>query len=160
MTFTAKRVTHTYTQKLDATPEQVFPLLCPVREAEWADGWEAKIIYSTSGLAEPNCIFLTAHDGEQTTVWVMTRHDPASHEVEFTTFTPGNRTGRTHIQLADNSDGTTDANITYTFTALSEAGNRFVEQHTEAAFQRDMRHWEQAMNHYLTSGKLLRLHHN
>jgi hypothetical protein len=40
------------------------------------------------------------------------------------------------------------------------AGNRFVEQHTEAAFQRDMRYWEQAMNHYLTSGKLLRLHHN
>jgi hypothetical protein len=51
MSFTAKRVTHTYTQKLDATPERVFPLLCPVREAEWADGWQATA--SSSNIPRP-----------------------------------------------------------------------------------------------------------
>lgn len=29
------RVSHTYRQRLKAPPEQVFPLLCPVREKEW-----------------------------------------------------------------------------------------------------------------------------
>jgi hypothetical protein len=32
--FTANRVTRTYCQTINTTPEQVFPLLCPVREAE------------------------------------------------------------------------------------------------------------------------------
>lgn len=159
MPFTAKRITRTYNQKLDASPDKVFPLLCPVREAEWAEGWNYTLVYTDSGVAEDNCIFLTPHEGEQTTVWVMTRHDPTAYEVEFTTFTPGNRTGRTRIHLSDNGDGTTSAHLSYTFTALSEAGNHFVERYTEAHFQREMRHWEQAMNHYLTTGKLLRLHH-
>ena len=30
-----KRVTRTYTQRLVAEPAAVFPLLCPVREADW-----------------------------------------------------------------------------------------------------------------------------
>ena len=33
--FEAKRVRLEYTQTNDAPPNRVFPLLCPVREAEW-----------------------------------------------------------------------------------------------------------------------------
>ena len=44
--FTARRIIHTYRQTIDATPEKVFPLLCPVREAEWLDGWQYAMIYS------------------------------------------------------------------------------------------------------------------
>ncbi len=38
--------------KIDACPEVVFPLLSPVREAEWIDGWSCEMIHSESGLAE------------------------------------------------------------------------------------------------------------
>jgi hypothetical protein len=33
------RAVHTYVQRLVAGPERVFPLLCPVREADWIEGW-------------------------------------------------------------------------------------------------------------------------
>jgi hypothetical protein len=47
------RVTRTYLQKIQAPPEEVFPLLCPVRETEWVRGWDPIVVYSHSGLAEP-----------------------------------------------------------------------------------------------------------
>lgn len=43
--FTAKRITRTYGQTINASPEQVFPLICPVRETEWLDGWRYRMIY-------------------------------------------------------------------------------------------------------------------
>ena len=46
------RATHTYRQKLCATPARVFPLLCPVREREWADGWLPDLVITSSGVAE------------------------------------------------------------------------------------------------------------
>ena len=59
--FKACRVAHEYTQTNPASPEKVFPLLCPVREADWIPGWRYKLIYSESGVAELGCIFTTEH---------------------------------------------------------------------------------------------------
>ena len=36
-------------QVLNAPPATVFPLLCPVREAEWVPGWTVRMIHSASG---------------------------------------------------------------------------------------------------------------
>jgi len=57
--FKARRVAHEYTQTNPASPEKVFPLLCPVREADWIPGWRYTLIYSDSGVAELGCIFTT-----------------------------------------------------------------------------------------------------
>src|SRR5882672_10992531 len=53
------RASHTYRQRLCASPAKVFPLLCPVREAEWADGWLPELVISSSGVAECACVFIT-----------------------------------------------------------------------------------------------------
>jgi len=45
------RATHTYRQHLLAAPSKVFPLLCPVRETEWADGWLPEVVISVSGVS-------------------------------------------------------------------------------------------------------------
>jgi hypothetical protein len=42
--FQGKRITHEYTQNNVAPPEKVFPLLCPVREADWVPGWQYRLI--------------------------------------------------------------------------------------------------------------------
>ena len=52
-----------YRQTINASPEIVFPLLCPVREVEWLDGWEYKMIYCVSGLIEKGAVFSTANTG-------------------------------------------------------------------------------------------------
>ena len=33
-----------HVMKIDASPDLIFPLLCPVREAEWIDGWSCEMI--------------------------------------------------------------------------------------------------------------------
>jgi hypothetical protein len=52
-------VTRTFTQQLVAKPSKVFPLLCPVREADWIDNWDPLVVFSESGAAEPDWVFLT-----------------------------------------------------------------------------------------------------
>ena len=73
--FKSKRVSRSYCQTINAKPEIVFPLLCPVREAEWLDGWKYNLIYSETGFAEKGCIFSTPHKEEEDTIWIITEHD-------------------------------------------------------------------------------------
>jgi len=81
------RATRTYTQRLIAGPDAVFPLLCPVREAEWIDGWDPARVVSTSGVAEADCVFTTAA-GPLDAVWYITRHERATGFVEMLKITP------------------------------------------------------------------------
>lgn len=156
--FNAVRITRTFTQTNAAPAEKVFPLLCPAREAEWLEGWQAKMIYSESGVAEEGCIFQTQNAGEPETTWVIARHDPQNYLIEFVTVTPASRVARIEIRLEDNNDGTTASHISYTFTALSEAGNRFLGGYGADAFKQKMEWWERSLNHFLTTGKQLKAH--
>jgi len=79
----ARRVTHEYTQTNDAPPDRVFPLLCPVREADWVPGWQYKMIYSKSGVAEAGCVFTTANDDGTETTWLVTEYNPAAFRIAF-----------------------------------------------------------------------------
>ena len=154
--FIAKQVTRSYVQQIDFPPDAVFPLLCPVREAEWLDGWDYELIYSASGYAEKDCVFKSKHVGEPDTIWLITEHDTENYRIGFARVTPGSRVAKVEIGLRENADGTTSAEVTYVVTALSEEGNRFVEGYTEESFRRAMRWWEQSMNHYLKRGEKLR----
>lgn len=73
--FSAKRVTRSYRQTIFTTPEKVFSLLCPVREADWLDGWQYNMIYSESGLVEKGAVFSTPHHDNTETVWMVTNYD-------------------------------------------------------------------------------------
>ncbi|HRQ63354.1 MAG TPA: hypothetical protein PKZ76_00570 [Xanthomonadaceae bacterium] len=148
------RATHTYTQRLAGPPEAVFPLLCPVREADWIDGWDPSLVVSSSGVAEPDCVFVTAstpHDA----VWYITQHDPASGFVEMLKITPEVTACRLTIQLRAMPDGS-EADITYCHTSLGPAGDAFVESFTEDHYRAFMQGWELRMNHFLSRGSPLR----
>jgi len=47
-----RRVTRSYVQTIEGTPEEIMPLYCPVREAEWCAGWDPIVVYSESGLGK------------------------------------------------------------------------------------------------------------
>src|SRR5262249_21385792 len=151
--FVAKRVSHEFTQSNDAPPEEVFPLLCPVREADWVPEWQYQMIYSQSGVAEVGCVFTTPNgDGTETT-WLVTEHDPQKLCLQFVWVNPGLIATRIAIRLRTNSSGNTEARIAYTYTALSEAGNREIERYSRAWFESKMKSWEAAINYYLRTGK-------
>lgn len=153
------RITLRYAQRIEAPPARVFPLLCPIREGEWLDGWidELRMIHSESGLAEEGCVFQTQPPGRAETVWMVTRHDPVGRVVEFVRFTAGLVVTRLTIGVDAQADDSSKVNITYAFTPLSAAGRNLVrETYSADAFRRDMAWWESSMNHWLRTGEILR----
>jgi len=147
------RATHTYRQRLHAAPARVFPLLCPVRETEWADGWLPDLVISSSGVAERDCVFITP-DKLGTAFWYITRHEPEKLFVEMLKILPGVTACRLNIQLSEDGAGCI-ADVTYTHTSLGPAGDEFVAKFTAEYYQKFMQAWEKALNHFLTTGCLL-----
>jgi hypothetical protein len=153
--FQAKRTIRTYRQTINAKPEIVFPLLCPVREAEWLDGWYHTMIYSVSGLVEEGAVFSTSNPGEEDTVWMVTRHDRAARVVEFVRITPHSRTCLLKIAVSALGDDRSHVDISYTYTSIGTAGNRLIELWSEREFLDAVTFWEKSMNHFLRTGEKL-----
>ena len=154
--FRGKRVTHEHTQNNAAPPEKVFPLLCPVREADWVPGWQYRLIYSESGVAEYGCVFITPNEDATETIWVVTHYDPASFRIAFAWVNPGLVAAQIRICLSRSAGvqtGHTRALIEYTYTGLSNEGNREVERYDQTWFRHKMQSWEAAINHYLQTGE-------
>lgn len=154
--FKARHVTKKYCQTIYALPDQVFPLLCPVREAEWLDGWRYTMIYSQSGVVENGAVFSTPYECEPDTVWVVTKYDPSNHRIQFARFTHQSRVCVLDIgvRLRDKSSSYVD--ITYTYTGISTAGNKFIDEITDDVFRTDMQHWENSVNYFLKTGEQLK----
>jgi len=147
------RAAHTYRQRLHAPPKKVFPLLCPVRETEWADGWLPELVISSSGVAERDCVFITP-DKLGTEYWYITRHEPEKLFVEMLKILPGVTACRLEIQLTPDGSGC-GADITYSHTSLGPAVDEFVAKFTAEHYEKFMQAWEKALNHFLMTGDLL-----
>jgi hypothetical protein len=148
-----KRAARTCVQHLVAAPAVVFPLLCPVREADWLEGWSPLLVLSQSGVAEPDCVFVTAAEPAGA-VWYITRREPDNGFVEMLKITPDVTACRITIQLRPSAAGT-DAQITYVYTSLGPAGDAFVAAFTDEYYLQFMRNWETRINHYLAHGSCL-----
>ncbi len=151
------RVVRSYTQRIQAPPRRVFPLLCPVREAEWLEGWAYEMIHSESGVAEPGCVFRTRWHDFPETVWIVTRHDAEAGIVEFARVTTGLAATRLELRLEADTDEATLVHIRYVHTPITEAGAGFIERHySPQDFEQSMAWWERSMNHFLATGEMLR----
>jgi hypothetical protein len=147
------RVVRSYTQHLAGPPEAVFPLLCPVREADWIQGWDPLLVVSRSGIAEPDCVFTTT--GAPTdAIWYVTRHEPENGFVEMLKITPSVTACRLAIQVYGVAGGS-EAVVTYAHTSLGPEGDKFVASFTEPYYLQFMRDWESRLNHFLMNGTAL-----
>lgn len=148
------RATRTFTQKLVAPLDRVFPLLCPVLEGEWIEGWDPLVVYSDSGVAERDCVFMMKA-APHPAIWFVTRHEPERGFVEMLKISPEVTACRLSIQLTSTGDGC-EAKVTYSHTSLGPLGDDFVAGFTEEFYDGFMRDWETRMNHYLKTGAALR----
>ena len=142
------------TQRVNATPEEVFGLLCPVREFDWIPAWDCNVIYTESGLAEIGCVFQTDRpsDGGLDT-WVVSRYEPPQR-ISFVRVNPL-RTMIYDIELTSEDDGTTTLEWVQQITALSAAGDRHLEEMKAEDFSAMIRGAERLLKHYLEHGEAL-----
>ncbi len=151
--FVGKHAVREHVQTNPATPEKIFPLLCPVREAEWVPGWEYRLIRSKSGFAELGCVFTTpSTDGSQMT-WMTIEYEPA-RRVGFVWVWPTMVAARLRFEL-EPAGGKTHLHARYEYTGLSAKGNAEVERYTDEWFAAKMKKFEAALNHYLATSKMI-----
>jgi hypothetical protein len=141
-----RRVSRSAEIVLSAPVEDVFPLFGPIREKEWADGWNPEIVYSNDPLAEQGMIFRTKGI-EEDYIWVLTRYMPERHFVEYTVHTSV-RIWFIRVECKP-AGSRTSATITYTYTALAGHATELNRSAIERMFEFDLKDWEDAINIYL-----------
>ncbi|HEX7488407.1 MAG TPA: hypothetical protein VF341_05835 [Anaeromyxobacteraceae bacterium] len=153
----AKRVVHSFIFHVGAAPERVFPLLCPVREYDWIDGWACQLVHSESGLVEQGCIFVTDHPPEGRTIWVTALHDPAAFRVEFLRVTPETHVSQMALSVAREGTAGSTVEVSYTFTALNDRGNALLAllEDGRALADRTGR-LGRSIDYFLSTGAMLR----
>jgi len=148
--FKTKRLVRSYTLKFMASPDLVFPLLCPEREREWIPGWEYEMIYSDSGLIEEGCVFKTPNTYGAETIWTVVKYDQTNYEIVFVKYCKDMLVEEMHICLKkQDGNGNTNATVKYTYTPFTEKGNQFIENFTEENFINQMSVLEKYMNQFL-----------
>ncbi|MFQ5833876.1 MAG: hypothetical protein ACE5H4_14305 [Candidatus Thorarchaeota archaeon] len=152
--YLSKRISREYTQMNAGQPDEVFPLLCPVRESEWLPHFKAEVIHSSTGISEDGAIFQTTHGDDAKVTWIITKYNPNSL-IEMMYIIPDTMIVRINIQLEKHDSRHTKTTIRYTYTGLTERGNKEVGRFTEERFNHEMEFWEEAINHYLIHGKAI-----
>jgi hypothetical protein len=156
MHFSGIQKTFSYLQKNYGSCDEIFPLLCPVREKDWIDGWQYRMIHSHSGLIEQDCVFATLHRTDLESIWQVTHYDRSNYFIEFLRITPAENVVKIHIQLQPIDEQLTQTHIKYQYTALNEQQNVYIETELEKDFNGNMKYWEQAINYYLKTGLMLK----
>ncbi len=155
--FTGTFKTLSHDQQLNGTLEQVFPLLCPVREYDWIDDWACTMVHSQSGLAEANCVFTTELSGTRLgdaseEVWIVSRYEPPTC-IEFVKFAAGQYVIKYEISLTKRDGKTCSAQWVQHLIGLSETGNAAVAGRQQSDFCASVEAMETMLNYYLEHGK-------
>ena len=156
MPFSARQKAVDTKQIYNGNINEVFRLFCPTRQNEWLSGWSAEIVYSKTGHIEKDCVFTTQFENSTKTIWYVSECDEKNSKLEFIRVTPGELAVRINISLRKIDETLTEAGIAYTYTGLNEEQNKFIKEDLEKQFFESMGMWERALNHYLTTGMILR----
>ena len=141
------RIVRSFVQHILASPEEVFPLLCPEREKEWLPGWDSRMLHSRSGVAEPGAVFETKHESGST-IWIVTEHAPPKR-VCFARWQPDGVVVHIEITLGRGHDNSSAVCICYTYTATNDDGATVLAAMREQQWLDTMAFWEGSMNQWL-----------
>lgn len=153
--FTGERITISRNIRVEATADIVHSLLCPEREKEWIDGWSYEMIYSQSGFAEHGCVWKTNFPEEGEAIWIMVRNTP-SHEAIYIKYVPDVMIGELSFVLTNPESNVTSIDVKYTFTGLTEKGNKFIDTILSGSLEQKLLGLEGALDYYLRTGNVLR----
>lgn len=143
------RIIRNHMLHFHAPTDIIFPLFTPVKEKLWAQGWNPKILFSSTPTAEEKgAIFQIQHAGEPPQIWVVSHYDSEKHEIEYTQFNPDSHV--TLITIRCIGTDQTDVYVSYTVITLSKAGESYIEAFTEAHFKYNrMAWWQEEIERYL-----------
>lgn len=146
-----ERISRVASFSVKCSVEEAFPLFGPVREAEWAEGWTPEILFGYSDVEE--YMLFRTHGGfsdEPFYTWAVTRYHPETHRIEYTV-SSRDRIWFVLVHCTRRED-VTDVNVRYTYTGFTEEASQRNSISMEKIFHNNLKDWEEAINHYLSTG--------
>ena len=116
--------------------EQALALFTPEGERRWADGWDPQYPDSRRR-EEPGAVFTTGHGGHEAT-WVIVDHGPDT--IRYARVVHGVTAGTIAVQVLGSKDGATQVRVTYDLTALTPAGETWLEAFAER-YETEIAEW-------------------
>jgi hypothetical protein len=92
------------------------------------------------------------HDHQTTNaIWIVKKYDPGSHFVQYYKIEPGDKIGVVTVKCMKRESARTEVQVTYKYTALSAAGERFVAEFSEAVYGKFIGEWRTLLSKYFES---------
>lgn len=133
-----------------ARAEEVFPLLCPVREYEWIPNWRCRMVYSESGVAEKDAVFTTVERPFGKILWTCALYEPP-RRIEYLLTRGAIASIRLELELTEEG-GRTAIDWTMRYTAASPRIATFLRKKmSEKAFASMMRTRERQLAEYFAA---------
>jgi hypothetical protein len=126
--------------------QRVFPLCTSIGEKSWVKGCDPEFLYPADGETREGMVFRTSHNDE-VTLWTCIEWNPSAYRVRYVRVAPSSRFG--FVDVACRADHETQVTVTYTLTALSPAGESYLESLTEATFREMIESWKTAISRQL-----------
>jgi hypothetical protein len=151
--FKSERIQKSASFVVNSLVEKAFPLFGPIREREWAAGWEPQIVFSTDPEVEEHMMFKTqgGFEGEMEYLWVLTQFRPNDFLLEYSVST-SNRVWFITVKCEPKNKHT-KVTVTYSYTGLTEYGNQLNKIALDKMFLHNLKDWEEAINYYLATGQ-------
>jgi len=135
---------------LDAPVGKVFPLLTPIGEKDWVEGWNPEFLHPADGRTEAGMVFRTGHGGE-TTLWACADFDPDRHRARYCRVVPGSRMGFVTVACRAEAPDRTEVEVTYAMTALAGDAAEALAGLDEAAYARMLDEWQAGIGRLLAA---------
>lgn len=127
-------------------PAEAFCLFTPRGEEAWAHGWHPHFPVPAEDDTAPGTVFETTAHGDRT-VWIVTARQSGEY-ISYARVTPGDRAGTVTVSLSAADRDTSQVEVTYLLTALSDAGRRKLTEFADG-YPAFLRSWEDAISAWL-----------
>lgn len=108
---------------LATTCARAMPLFTAPGERRWAEGWQPQML---SGSVQRGSVFRTRHENGRPTTWIVTDYEPGIGHASYARLVEDSNMGLVDVRCTDERAGA-QVQVTYTLTALSDAGRAFVK---------------------------------
>ena len=148
-----KTVTHTKTFEMPLPVAELFPLFSPEGETLWVPGWNYENVMGTTELSEDYVFLTKSHDHAATdAIWIVKAYDPHTHFIQFYKIEPHEKMGLISVKCTKLGPERTHIQVTYTYRALSKAGEAFIAGFDEAAYEGFIDAWQHLLSKYFAAG--------
>lgn len=120
----------------------------PAGEELWVDGWQPRYLHPQTGQTRQGMVFTTG-SGDDYTIWHLVDFDTTHYYSRYVRVTPALRSGMVEVRCSPVNEATTDVDVSYTLTALSELGKDSLRAFEGAAFVEMIEGWKQSVDQHL-----------